>query len=246
MRPTPAEHPISVSSSDDIILVRDRYYILATSALADDRTLVLKHGDTFGVFDRYGDLQPLGRGRQGLFHEDTRYLSRLELRVGLVRPLLLSATVTDDNGRLTADLTNPDLPHADGAILPRDTIHVFRTAFLWKSACYTRLRVRNFATERVAVAIVLRFAADFADIFEVRGTPRSRRGALLEPALTPASVRIRYRGLDDLVRATRLTFEPPPSELTADTAQWSLVLGPGEETELHATVHCEPADAPSP
>ena len=246
MRPTPGEHQIPVSSSDDIILVRDRYYILATSALADDRTLVLKHGDTFGVFDRYGDLQPLGRGRQGLFHEDTRYLSRLELRLGLIRPLLLSATVTDDNGRLTADLTNPDLNHGDGAILPRDTIHVFRTAFLWKAACHIRLRVHNFAAEPVPVAIVLRFAADFADIFEVRGTSRSHRGVLLEPALTPTSVRIRYRGLDDLVRATRLDFEPTPAELTADTAQWNLVLGPGEDAELHATVHCEPGDQPSP
>src|SRR5687767_8481826 len=108
---------------DDIILVRDRYYILATSALADDRTMVLKRDDTFAVFDRHGDCHPVGQGQQGLFHRDTRYLSRLELRLGMLRPLLLSSTVTDDNAMVTADLTNPDIYREGEVLLARDTVH---------------------------------------------------------------------------------------------------------------------------
>jgi hypothetical protein len=35
----------------DILRVEDEYYVRASSALADDRTRVLKHGDTFAIFN---------------------------------------------------------------------------------------------------------------------------------------------------------------------------------------------------
>ncbi len=38
-------------------------------------TRVLKHGETFGVFDGFGDIA-VGRRGQGLYHDGTRYLSR--------------------------------------------------------------------------------------------------------------------------------------------------------------------------
>jgi glycogen debranching enzyme len=231
---------------DDIILVRDRYYILATSALADDRTLVLKRGDTFAVFDRYGDVQPVGQGQQGLFHADTRYLSRLELRLGGARPLLLSSTVTEDNAFLTADLTNTDLSD-DGAVqLARDTVHVFRTAFLVDGACCLGFGARNFGAGPVALAVSLRFEADFTDIFEVRGSQRARRGAMLSPRVEGAAVHLGYRGLDERVRTTHLRFEPPPADLSATAAGWELRLGPGERTELMVVIQCERDDRPAP
>ena len=77
----------------EIIRVKDQYYILATSSLADDRTRVLKQGETFAVFDRYGDIHPLGLGEQGIYHQGMRHLSRLALRLQGSRPLLLSSTV---------------------------------------------------------------------------------------------------------------------------------------------------------
>ncbi len=87
----------------------DRYYILATSALADDQDLVLKEGDTFGVFDRSGDIRPIGLAEEGLYHEGTRYLSRLSLRFGHQQPLLLSSAVKQDNALIAVDLTNLDI-----------------------------------------------------------------------------------------------------------------------------------------
>ena len=90
---------------EEIINVNDRFYILASSSMADDRTRVLKHGETFGVFDRYGDIQPVGRGTQGLFHQGTRFLSRQELFLNNDRPMLLSSMVKEDNALLAVDLT---------------------------------------------------------------------------------------------------------------------------------------------
>src|SRR4030095_6361275 len=102
--------------------ISDSFYILSTSARLDDRTRVLKHGDTFAVFDRFGDLAPVGLGELGLYHEGTRFLSRLGLSLGADRPLLLSSTVTDDNARVVVDLTNPDV-HVEGQlIVPRGSL----------------------------------------------------------------------------------------------------------------------------
>jgi hypothetical protein len=59
----------------------DRYRLVAAASLADERTQVLKHGDTFAVFDHYGDITPGGLGEEGLYHEGTRYLSCLLLEL---------------------------------------------------------------------------------------------------------------------------------------------------------------------
>src|SRR5215831_18350691 len=191
---------------EDFIRVNDEFYILASSPLLDVRTRVLKNGETFAVFDRYGDLQPVGLGEQGIYHEGTRFLSRLELRLGGRRPLLLSSTVKKENDLLTVDLATPDLKDQTGQlILPRGTLHVFRTKFLWRGCCYERLRISNFALTAIDVELALSFNADYADIFEVRGSKRERRGTRREPAvLDGGRVELSYEGLDRIVRRTRL------------------------------------------
>ena len=119
----------------DVIQVEDQFYIHAESSLADARTLVLLHNDTFAIFDRYGDIQPVGLGQQGLFHQETRYLSRLELFIQGHKPLLLSSVTAEDNIMLTVDLTNPDMDLPSGLSLPRGTLHLYRNKFLAEGVC---------------------------------------------------------------------------------------------------------------
>src|SRR6476620_2545760 len=112
---------------DDVIRVHDQFYILATASKAAHPTAVLKHDETFAVFDYSGDIGAFGAGEQGLYHEGTRYLSRLRLRLNGSRPLLLSARVKEDNELFGADLTNPDLVLEDpDKVLARDIVHLFR------------------------------------------------------------------------------------------------------------------------
>ncbi len=80
----------------DIIRLEDQYYIIVTSSRVDDRTRVLKHGETFAVFDRFGDMAPVGFGELGLYHEGTRFLSRLGLLLDQDRLLLLSSRISED------------------------------------------------------------------------------------------------------------------------------------------------------
>jgi glycogen debranching enzyme len=224
---------------DDLTQIQEQYYILATNSRADDRTRVLKHGESFAVFDRGGTIRPVGLGETGLFHEGTRYLSAFELFLDNQRPLLLSSIMRQDNA-LIVDLTNPDFTDGPAGPLPRDTIHVFCNSFLWEGAYYKRLRLHNYSLREVDFHLAIRFAADYADIFEIRGTRRERRGHRLDPTVGRGVAVLGYEGLDGRVRRTRLCFSPAPSELTESLASFRFHLAPRGEQTLDVTIACEP------
>jgi glycogen debranching enzyme len=227
----------------DIVRVKDEYYVRASSALADDRTRVLKYGDTFAVFNRYGDIEPLGLSRFGLFHAETRHLSRFTLRLNRREPLLLSSTVRDDNAFLSVDLTNVDTSLNGGGDLPRGTVHLFRLQFLRDAACYQYFRLLNYGLKPVKVSLLLQYDADFADIFEVRGTVRARKGERLPDHAHDSRVALSYRGLDDVLRTTCVEFSPRPSFLNVREATFEIPLNPKEEKFVSCTICCE-RDAP--
>ena len=146
-----------------------RFYIESAALLQEHRPRTLKHGHTFAVFDPRGDIVASPGGSDGIYHRDTRYLSQLELRLNGAPFLLLSSDVREDNILLTVDLSNPDLS-ADGRnVLRGERIHVNRRKFIWQNCCYERLLVHNFDLVPHRLVLTIDFAADFADLFEVRG-----------------------------------------------------------------------------
>jgi glycogen debranching enzyme len=214
----------------EILTAPEPFSVLATEPQADERTRVLKNGESFAVFDRAGNILSKGLGELGLYHEGTRFLSRLELLLEGGRPLLLSSTVRQDSA-LIVDLTNPDLKDGGTVTLPKDTLHLFGMSILWEGACYVRWRVRNYGAAAVPLHLALLFSADYADVFEVRGTERARRGRLREPTVSRDTVVLAYDGLDGRRRSTRLAFSAPPSELTGSHALFQTeVPGHGEQT----------------
>ena len=217
----------------------NRFYIQAAAPLADVSTRVLKQGDTFAVFDHAGDIKPEGLGEEGLYHEGTRYLSRLVLTLAGGRPLFLSSTVREDNDVLTADLTNPDIFRSGAIAIPRGTLHFFRSKFLWQGACYECLRLKNYGLESIEASFTVHYAADFADIFEVRGTRRKRIGRNLGATVEGSAAILAYEGLDGVVRRTRLEFAPGPAALTASEARFHAALPPREEVAFYLVVRCE-------
>ncbi len=231
---------------EETIRVEDQLYILATSSRVDDRTRVLKDGDAFAVFDRYGDILPQGLGEQGLYFQGTRFLSRLEFRLNGKRPLILSSTIRDDNALLTVDVTNPDLEQKGDVLLPRNTVHVFRGAFLRSETCHLHIRLHNFALEALEVLFSLDVEADFADIFEVRGLSRPRRGRRNAPAPIPGGCILSYEGLDGIVRRTRIEATPPPDKGVDGRLQFRAHLAPHAETSTFLTVTCELGDTQHP
>ena len=222
----------------DFIRIGDRYYILATSPRLDDQSRVLKHNDMFAVFDRVGDIRSIGVSQEGLYYGGTRHLNHLALEINGRRPLLLSSTVRQDNALLAVDLCNPELDVPGGEDLPRDVLHIFRSTVLWQGTCYTNLRIRNYHGEPVHVVLNLAFEADFHDLFEVRGMRREQRGTGLEPEVGDHWVELGYRGLDDVIRRTRLVFDRPPNHLDHGTARLEAVIPRQGDTGFRLGIEC--------
>jgi glycogen debranching enzyme len=224
---------------EEVIQIRDEYYILSTSPRIDDRTQVLKQGDMFAIFDRYGDIEEFGTGELGVYYRDTRFLSRFSLELEQARPLLLGSTIKDDNMVLAVDIMNPDIWRNGELEIPRGTIHVFRSKFLWEGACHERLRVHNYSDRDVRLTLSIRLDADFADIFEVRGTQRKSRGKRLPTEILPDGILIAYRGLDDVVRRTRIAFDPPPTHIGDSEVRYEMRLEPRAEECCRCAILCE-------
>lgn len=225
---------------EDVIQVQDQFYILATKWTPRDRGSVLKHGDTFAVFDQAGDVGAFGPSEQGLYHEGTRYLSRFGLRLNGTRPLLLSSRVKDDNELFGADLTNPDIPvDGEDQVLSRDLVHIFRARFLWSGALHERLRLRNYSRSLVRVLLSFDLGADFADIFEVRGTSRARHGIRLDPVVKGHELRLGYRGLDDEERWTIIDWSETPAAMSESMARFDYELSPQAEATLTIDIRCD-------
>lgn len=223
----------------DVIEIGQQFYIRADSSLADGRTLPLLHRDTFAVFDRYGDIQPVGLRQQGFFHEETRHLSRFEMRIAGHKPLLLSSFVHEDNVMLAVDLTNPDIELPSGDYLPHGTLHIYRNKFLTEGMCFDQITVRNFGSKTVDTELSFNFAADFADIFEVRGQKRKQRGKYLAEEKERGCVILSYEGLDHIVRRTRIRCSGLPSRIELETIFVALQLAPQQEVVFSLDLICE-------
>jgi glycogen debranching enzyme len=222
------------------------FYIPATAASTRSRC-TLKHGDMFIVVDGHGDIGASAGGPDGLFQSDTRFLSHLELLLNGMPPLPLGSNIRDDNSLITIDLTNPDIYFEKENVLQKDTLHLLRTIFLWRGIAYHRLSVRNYGEQRIQAQLTFTFGNDFADLFEVRGMRRKRRGTSVNSVVGSQGVLLHYEGLDARTHTTMLRFEPPPDQISTSSASYRLELDPDEHVPLFLTVGCDqPPQKPAP
>ena len=223
----------------DVIRWNDQYYILASSPMADGRTEVLKHGETFAVFDRYGDVYRVLPSPQGLYHEGTRFLSRFELSLGTQRLMMLSASAKEDNALFTVDLTNSDMMLEGQRQVPRGTLHLSRTRFLWQGTWHERIRVHNYGTAKLPLSITIGLDADFADLFEARGRTRPRRGVRLKTIRSKSGLVFGYKGLDGIIRRTHVRCSPAPKQVMVDGFRIESRIPPNADLTWEITISCE-------
>ncbi len=197
------------------------------------RLFAIKHGDTFLVADAFGNV--LGDG-DGLFHHDTRMLSRYLLTLDDKPPSLLGAAVSQDNVFFTSNATNHPLPPLGGQSTPEGVIHIERTRFLWEDRLYELVRLVNYGDQDAVMPLALTFAADFHDMFEVRGTKRPAHGQMLTPEVGAADIQLSYRGLDGKIRSTAIAFSMPPSRLTHERADFLIELDRKSGTEIYIEI----------
>jgi glycogen debranching enzyme len=164
---------------------------LPSTPVATAPPVVLKEGGTFLVGDASGDIT--GEHGSGLYERDTRYLSRFILTVNGHRPVVGTSTrpgpaVVSMRASLVRER------HNRGA----GCIRVHRSAVV-NNALHVSLTLRNPLPAARRVRVTLTMAADFRDMFAVRGFySGKRRGAVQPPEMSERQVRFRYNTLDDL------------------------------------------------
>ncbi|RAK67244.1 glycogen debranching N-terminal domain-containing protein [Phenylobacterium kunshanense] len=205
------------------------------------RLYALKDRDTFIVADSHGDI---AGAADGLFHDDTRILSRWEVTLADRSPTLLSGAVSQDNVYFTSHGLNRAIPAPAGPAGPPGVVHIERKRFLWDERLYERIRLTNYASDPIALPVVIRFDADFRDMFEVRGARRRQRGRLHPPEVGEQVVRFAYDGLDDVGRSSMVAFSEPPTKLSAREALFEVALPVDGRREVFVEVGAAQADPP--
>ncbi len=200
--------------------------------------LVRARGTMFIVTNREGDIAPAGARELGLFFNDTRFLSKYELVVEGGNVAYLSAEVTDDaNNQIDLMLGGED--PSDVLDDPEHYVHIRRRQLI-DNDFVEQITLTNYLRRELKLGVVIAFGADFADIFEVRGSQRARRGEKKPPAVRGSEVALSYRGLDGREMTTCLSFRPAPSRIDEGEARYDVVLAPGEHAtiEVFVSVSC--------
>ena len=221
----------------DVLNLAEQYAIVTEAHRSPAPVRVLKHGDSFAVFETHGDISAAPGSEHGFYHAGTRFLSRFELLLAGRQPLLLSSTISEDNVVFTADLTNPDVVKDGRVLVPRGLVHVFRSRVVANGTWHECLRITNHALHSIEVPLSYEFDADFADIFEVRGTRRTARGQLLQPIATEDAIH-RYHGLDGIERRTRVRSLRTPERTEPRIFEYRIALEPRASAEIEVAVSC--------
>jgi glycogen debranching enzyme len=197
------------------------------AAIPNHARAILKNGNHFLVMDENG-LMPSGSDYgTGLYRDDTRYLTEWNVSLNGVGLTPLSNSTTEGYaGRFI---------YSNQEYAPRPEVHVaaqkimIQRDIVIRDAVVERLVVTSFDTAMIHGRVDIKYASDFADMFEVRGMPRKRRGELLPAKVSDSKkeVTLSYKGLDGQVMKTKISFtRATPSSIDAGEARFDFDLRP--------------------
>jgi glycogen debranching enzyme len=189
-----------------------------------DRLVVLD-GSTFFVSPDSGDVE--GIEDEGFFHADVRHLSRWELLVdGAPIRVLTSGVRTYYRASIFGTLGAARVGESPGVSIRRDRIVA--------DGVHEDIRVENNTPRPVEVEIELRFASDFADIFEVKD--RLPKRGVMRTDVGDRRVTLSYER-DGFRRSTRIEFSER-CDLDECAARFHLALGARRSWKTHVDVTC--------
>jgi len=194
----------------------------------------IKHDRVFLLCDRYGDMPKDNEAALGLYFRDTRFLSHYELLIDDMRPTFLHSEV-DRNYSMLVETTLPVVSVDPSGIETGKNISISRHRWL-EHGMHETIKVQNFGSEARRVKIEITFAADFLDLFEVRGFHRKERGTMLDPVFDEGQVTFAYEGLDEVRRELEIGFEPHPKRLSHRQATYQLKLGPRSSASIEVSI----------
>src|ERR1700748_3385647 len=118
--------------------------------------LTLIDGKTFLSTTMAGDIMPPGAPDSGFFHDDTRFLSRLELRVDGYRTVVLSSS-TEQTFASQIELTTGKSTTRDTYEIPENTVHIRREQLLASDTLFDNFSFENFNFQELELVIELAY-----------------------------------------------------------------------------------------
>ncbi len=202
------------------------------------KVLAIKEGETFLYSDIAGNLDDRREYGHGFYHRDTRFLSHFRMQVSGRDPVLLSSS-SERAYMAYVDLTNPELYVNGDAAVPQQTLNIRRVRAI-HGRLFERIRVKNYNPYPVQATMSFSFAADFSDLFEVRGFRVDEHGHPEPPQVRGSRAEFNHRGTDDVARKTLIGFEPAPDRLDVVgdrvMAEFALELAPHQTRLISMTV----------
>ncbi len=203
--------------------------------------LVVKNGEFFMCSGRDGDVTPDPTTGEGLYAFDTRFLSELCLTIGGVRPIALSSSA-HQGFEAFIDASNANISESGEPNISQMELNLRRSRLVC-GGVHERVEMTNHGPTRATTELRVSMAADFADIFEVRGvTTPPARGRDVAPRITEEGVFFSHMGQDDVRRETCVTFDPPPARLESEgqrvIAMWPVQLDPRGSATVDLRIAC--------
>ena len=204
-----------------------------------DQELNLKGNEVFLVGRT---TNTTGMSESGLYLRDTRFLSTFAMQLNGVALETLGVR-TGFGRRATVNLTNPE---SESIAAPAHSISI-ELRIQVNADVQGSFAVQNFHSQPVELALTLDVAADFLDMFQVRGWKVENRGSLVDSVLSQESIELKYRSLAGSLTSTLLAFEPAPTAISSAVAgtgqiSFALNLDAGERREIGFSINLEPGD----
>lgn len=216
--------------TNEMTQTEDVFHTASESVNSSDETNVLNHSNTFGLFDRQGNIHPQGKMVQGIYHNGTRFINKLILTLNGQKPLLLSSIIKEDNDIFSIDLANP---HLDDFDIPENTIHISRNMFVREGAFYEEINCVSYADKDCQFNLTLAFNGDFKDIFEIRGVERKVIVNKVRYSVYGNGFDFQNEGLDHLTRKTVIDFKTNAEfTLKNGKAMFCIALSPGKPVNI--------------
>jgi glycogen debranching enzyme len=192
---------------------------------------VLKEGAAFLVSLQDGTVPVGGTHPLGLYLDDCRHLSGHELRIAGAEPRLLVASAAT-GAESAHELTNPDLLLPGGEAVPLQTLRIRVDRRLTPDGCLEeRVGVHLYGRRALALDLELAFAADFRPMLAIRGIVDVPPAAV---AVAPVARGVRFAAVttDGVERATTITADREPAEVTGGVVRFRLALEPGGHEDV--------------
>jgi glycogen debranching enzyme len=174
--------------------------------------LVIKENDLFLTTDRRGDIPSVNPDGLGLYAQDTRFLSRMEMLINGRKPVLLSSSAESSYGANML-LTNEHMEEEGGVKLWRESIEFKRSRFIHNGALHEKVELTNYSSKPIEFDFSVYMDADFQDMFMVRGFAQGDSGTITSRIYEFDHCVISYLGTDGRNRETRIVWDYPASSV---------------------------------